>query len=244
MIVVSRFDEDLDWLLRIPEFYEIVVFNKGGELPQLLQTKAQIIPIANYEFGRETDTYVAYILANYDNLPDKVVFTQGDPFTHSPHFFYLLFSPQLWQSFQPMSLLYKENIPPKSVIDSYQNTPWWRVERMSTRTLDSVYFHDPGVDLFATDYLKGYGLPLGTNIMHHHLESIGCSSLPPEQEVISFVYSAIFSVDSSLIMRHPKELYAKLLEKTGRNSYEGYIAERAWMLLFDPVAAMQTPLVK
>lgn len=62
-IVVARYNEDTSW---IPEKYlaNTKVYNKGegGDLPNI---------------GRESHTYLTYIVENYDNLPDVVFFTQG-----------------------------------------------------------------------------------------------------------------------------------------------------------------------
>jgi hypothetical protein len=54
-----------------------VVFNKNREEDHLFQFN---LP----NFGRETDTFFRYIINEYDDLPDYVVFLQGNPFDHCP----------------------------------------------------------------------------------------------------------------------------------------------------------------
>lgn len=72
-LVVARYNENIDWIseLELP----FTIYNKG--------TQGNIensIKIPNV--GRESETYLRYIKDNYYNLPETVVFLQGDPFPH------------------------------------------------------------------------------------------------------------------------------------------------------------------
>lgn len=75
VLVVARYTENLDWLQHVP--IPTVVYNKGPYLPN-----SHILT----NIGREAHTYLSFIIDFYDNLPDKVFFTQGNPFPHSPQF--------------------------------------------------------------------------------------------------------------------------------------------------------------
>tara|TARA_A100001388_G_C28615840_1_gene425117 strand:- start:93 stop:800 length:708 start_codon:yes stop_codon:yes gene_type:complete len=70
-IVVARFKENIDWLQT--EYENCVFYTKHSPLdnPDLVQIQLPNI-------GREANTYFNYIIDNYHNLPDVVVFTQGD----------------------------------------------------------------------------------------------------------------------------------------------------------------------
>jgi len=72
-IVVARYNENIDWLL--PEIDNCIIFNKGD----ILNIKNEIL-LDNV--GRESDTYLNYIILNYFNLPDVVIFTQGNISDH------------------------------------------------------------------------------------------------------------------------------------------------------------------
>jgi hypothetical protein len=67
-IVVARYNEDISWLES--EKNNLCIYNKGTP-----------INIDNQIFlrnvGRESETYLHYIITNYENLPDVVVFTQA-----------------------------------------------------------------------------------------------------------------------------------------------------------------------
>ena len=66
-LVVARYNEDISWLNRIN--FDFVIYNKGlDDIPY------SYIRLRNV--GHETDTYINYIISNYNNLPDIVVFCQ------------------------------------------------------------------------------------------------------------------------------------------------------------------------
>jgi len=74
-LVVARYNENLDWLDNIKD-WNIIVYNKGECHPK------ESFKLSN--LGRESGTYIHYIVSNYDNLPDYICFSQGDPFFHAP----------------------------------------------------------------------------------------------------------------------------------------------------------------
>lgn len=77
MLIVSRYNEDIDW---ISEFDRFQIYNKG-----LDDISLNSIPLPNV--GRESHTYLHHIITNYDNLDDIMIFSQGryrDHFDFSP----------------------------------------------------------------------------------------------------------------------------------------------------------------
>lgn len=75
-VIVARYNEDLSWVKDIN--HEVIVFNKNSN------------DASNFEFnlpnfGREGHTFINYIVDNYDDLPDFLVFLQGNPFDHCPN---------------------------------------------------------------------------------------------------------------------------------------------------------------
>ena len=73
VIVVARFNENLDWLLPARN---VIVYNKGAN-----DIDVPYIPLPNV--GRESHSYVTFILDNWNNLPDVTMFIQGDIKDHS-----------------------------------------------------------------------------------------------------------------------------------------------------------------
>ena len=71
----------------LPELHSwiknIIVFNKGNDDVNIKYTdKINVISIENV--GREGETYLQYIINNYDSLPEHIWFIQANPFEHSP----------------------------------------------------------------------------------------------------------------------------------------------------------------
>ena len=75
-LVIARYDEDLSWIDSID--CEYLIYNKGLPL--------NISSISTTNIGRESVTYLRYIKDNYYNLPNIVVFVQGNPFDHCADF--------------------------------------------------------------------------------------------------------------------------------------------------------------
>lgn len=73
VVVISRFNEDLDWIneLKIP----YIIYNKG-------ENNINFPSITVPNIGREGNTYLKYIITNYNNLPKEIAFLQGKPFDH------------------------------------------------------------------------------------------------------------------------------------------------------------------
>lgn len=73
-LVVARYNENLKWLDTIPSDVKVTVYNKGQHL------EYPNTPLQN--IGRESDTYLQHIILNYNNIADRTIFVQGDPFYH------------------------------------------------------------------------------------------------------------------------------------------------------------------
>ena len=76
-IICSRFNEDIRWIL--PFIQNTIIINKGNDDLQYIPQN-NIIKYLNE--GREGGTYLKFIIDNYENLPDYILFIQGNPFDH------------------------------------------------------------------------------------------------------------------------------------------------------------------
>ena len=72
-IIVSRFNEDINWLEDLKDFKKIIIYNKGKTLRNY--ANFQIINLDNV--GRESHTWIYHIVKNYNNLDDISIFLQG-----------------------------------------------------------------------------------------------------------------------------------------------------------------------
>ena len=63
--VIAKYTEDVSWTSQL--HCPFIVYDKSKDVPNI---------------GREADTYLQFIIANYDSLPEHSVFLQGNPFDH------------------------------------------------------------------------------------------------------------------------------------------------------------------
>lgn len=84
-IVIALYNEDVSWVRDVYQKYKITIYNKSNKYPNVLNDLIKNNQINYFELknvGRESHTYIHHILLNYNNLPDKIFFTQADPFDH------------------------------------------------------------------------------------------------------------------------------------------------------------------
>jgi len=138
-IVVARYKEDIRWMSylgRKPE-WDVFVYNDGPPLdsyftPNFTIHKGDGVPA-------EASKYLQFICDYFDTIQqyEWIVFTQADPFEHSPDFIGLLESKEHWQppfqglTYGPFPAFFaKHNISPKSslggfrVWNDYLNQNW------------------------------------------------------------------------------------------------------------------------
>jgi hypothetical protein len=72
-IVISRFNEPIDWVHNLK--YPYTIYNKGKNDIDLPNIKLPNI-------GRESGSYIYHITQHYSNLPDYLILLQANPFEH------------------------------------------------------------------------------------------------------------------------------------------------------------------
>lgn len=82
MLVVSRYNEDLEW---VKEFDKFQIYNKGEDNLDLNSIKLE-------NRGREAHTYLHHIITNYHILDDLMIFSQGKYEDHFPNFKDLIYN--------------------------------------------------------------------------------------------------------------------------------------------------------
>lgn len=68
-IIVAKYNEDIKWLWKYEKY--VLIYNKNTPIIN----NSYFINIPNV--GRESHTYLYYIITNWDNLPERMFFTQG-----------------------------------------------------------------------------------------------------------------------------------------------------------------------
>ncbi|CAE8593082.1 unnamed protein product, partial [Polarella glacialis] len=82
-IIVTRAGEDLRWLDALPEI-PTLVYNRKGDDRLLPRPRPNLQVVKADNFGREDESMMRHIIANYEALPNVTVFLQGWPFGHCP----------------------------------------------------------------------------------------------------------------------------------------------------------------
>jgi hypothetical protein len=241
-LVVARYSENLDWVLNVPDSFEIIIYNKGDAITDL-KIKARCAQIiARPNVGRESETYLHHILTNRDANDDFTAFAQGCVFEHSPDFISALNQAHLWKDIQPLSWGWKteRNIPPSNLLDEYakglSGRPKIRPEYFSLSLWGAIDFTDAGANGMGMVYRLINQLPEGRNIAADFLRKVKLPALaadPEAHKIGVFSYGAIFAVRNRNLAVLPNEALSALigLQTCGVVAY-GYIMERMWLHIF------------
>lgn len=242
-LVLARYAEPLDWIKLVPDDFEVIIYNKGEKIdsPDIIDRASRIIDRPNE--GRESETYLHHMLTEARDDQSFTVFSQGEPFAHSPDFIRLLETWRKWEPLQAMSWqwLAERNIPPSVLLQDYErklySRPRVRPERFSLTTWGPVDFVDRGALAMGTAYrLINENLPEGINIASHFLRQCKLDEIAAEADkhmLGVFSYGAIFAVRNDLVSAVPRESLEIMrnFSVSGIAMY-GYILERIWLHLF------------
>ena len=202
-IIVARYNENIDWLK--DEMDNCIIINKGDAL----NIKNEVL-LKNV--GRESDTYLNYIITNYDNLPDTIVFTQANIAPHRPRqcdVNYLI-------TIKNQALVNGKSVPATFYQDDNKHSCWnkeWNIKN-ETFFLKNNYKNNSPITFlkwFETNINKNYPNP------------------------IKVYTNGIFAVNKKFILKRTVEYYKQLLLEVNHhiNSTEGHFFERSWYYIFD-----------
>ncbi len=241
-LVVARYQENLDWLTAVPSRFRVIVFNKGRLIESIAVLKRiDILIERDNALGRESDTYLAYLLGDAWQSAEWSIFTQGDPFSHSPDFLALLEHQERWAERQILTWqwLKETAVPPAHVLErekqDFLGELRVRRELFSLSTLNAVAFDDGGALGFGGCYCDVHGLSKGSNIAAHFFALIGMPEIAraaETKELGRFGYGAIFAVRNKLIARVPRTVFAAVLELANSHFMYAYLLERLWPHIF------------
>ncbi len=210
-IIVARYDECIDWLNEIKD--DCLIYNKGVAL----NIKNEVM-IPN--MGRESETYLHYIINNYDNLPDVVVFTQGRikdhlfQFREEPHKYLLKLKDEAFKYGKSNSRwVFREN---NEAIYDNNDINWkkdWNLKNGRYFLNNNYKDNKP---IIYEDWFKKYIDKDYPNPFHIYT-------------------NGLFAVKKELILNKPIEYYKILIKEVDHhiNSAEGHFFERAWYYIFN-----------
>jgi hypothetical protein len=201
-IIVSRYNENVDWLKG--EMKNCIIYNKGKKL-----NVDNEIMLENV--GRESETYLHYVIKNYNNLPDVVIFTQAKISDHkgSDDVNYLIqLKNEALQHTKSQNFFTHNDIGN----DFYWDKDW------NFRN-GKYYLNDNYKNNKPIIFIEWFKNNVSTNYPNP----------------INIYCNAIFAVKKENIINKPIEYYKKLILEVNHhiNSTEGHFFERAWYYVFD-----------
>lgn len=193
-IVVAKYKENIDWLNSVRD--KCVVYDKSSDYPNV---------------GREAETYLRYIIENYENLPNIVVFTQANISDHLGK-----------NDVSILNILAEQAETYGCSVPAFQPADWpWGPDFNMHTDSNPLYknpesYHD-GKIITYYEYFKNNLRINGFPFPH-------------------LVYpNAIFAVKGELIKNHPKSFYESLIATVNHSNWnaEAYFLERAWYYIFN-----------
>jgi hypothetical protein len=200
-IIVARYNEDIQWLN--DEMHNCIIYNKG----EPLNIPNEIL-IENV--GRESETYLHYIIDNYDKLPDVVVFTQARIGDHkgADDVNYLL-------RIKNDALEYSIS---KNLSIHYDNNTNIHFDKEWNLRTDGWFLKDNYKNNQPITFLEWF------------TKNINNTYPNP----LIFYCNAIFALKKELILSNSIDYYKKLILEVNHhiNSTEGHFFERSWYYIF------------
>ena len=234
-IIVARYNEDIDWLAS--EMHNCIIYNKGEKLGL-----SNEICLPNV--GRESETYLNYIISNYENLPDTIIFTQANitdhiqfPFRRKRRLIRKISSNTLSESEKQKITTCKINhlnTIRKEAEQSGISTGSLIKKSKSFRTI-SDWISENQEDWTPWKSLKSQISYLNDErISFKDWFEKNLNQKFPKNEIIVHMHG-IFAVQKSLILKNDLNFYKNLIKKVNYNinPIEGHFFERSWHYIFN-----------
>jgi hypothetical protein len=205
-IVVSRYNEDISWLLPLKHY--CIFINKGE--PLQIENEIRVENI-----GREGHSYLWFILNNYENLPDVVVFTQANIKDHID-----IDNIKYLETIIKDAVIYNKSMP--NALHNY------KINKKMNGELGPVWNYKDDEWYLKNNYL---------NNQPQFFIDWFIKNIKPEypNPTMYFYMNGIFAVKKDLILNHTKEFYGKLIKSVDHHidPAEGHFLERSWYHIFE-----------
>ena len=213
-VVISRYNENLDWLKEINEDkFNIIVYNKGINDNFIKLPNMTIINLDNV--GRESHTYLYHVINNYNNLADITIFLPG-----SGNIDYKM------NKIQHLIELIKQHNKAIFLHNSYYNNVKEDLYNFTLNEWTTSDIQNKEINLESKLELSEIR-PFG-KWYDHYFNDI---------KIQHVTYLGIFSIDKRDILQHSKEYYENLIKQLSNSSNPevGHYFERAWEAVFYPM---------
>lgn len=193
-LIVSLYQENIDWLNHIPENIDMItIYDKGyrkEEIDLIPDNRIRVISLPN--IGREAHTWLYHIISRWNSLANVTFLAQGDPFEHSPFFLELIsLDNDYYNHFCTLTTHYKINGP----------DPWPKQED-SIKPINKViqiYEYKVNLCINNTNLYKLYG---------PYWHKVFDCNLPKE---FLHGYGAMYALPKQTILQRPNIFYKNIL---------------------------------
>ena len=223
LIVIARYNEDIEWSNKYSS--NVLIINKGDKIEGI---KNQIF---YPNVGREGHSYYKYIVDNYDNLDDYIIFLQGNPLDHSPDIIKILDTIiDIYNKDKEnfMNILINTNIN-YTVINCGYN-----YNNISIEDVKNSNF------IYISQYINNTSIRTEEKLWENCKNIANTYELVFNKKIeddLKFIYGAgaQFLVSREAILKHPKSYYEKLYKilEYANNPIEGHYIERFHKYIFD-----------
>jgi hypothetical protein len=215
VVVVSRYNEDLNWTLEYPfHLLSYIVYNKGNNDNFAKKNVIQTIQLPNV--GRCDHTYFYHLVSNYDakSFTKITLFMPGSINMMEKYIKTKLLIGQILQN-QKAVMFGKYEPDIRIALGDFVLDEWCSSSRQNNAL-------NPESKLYPSS-IRPYG-----SWFLHHFNDI---------KIDYYSYHGIFSIDRDDILQHPKERYENILNELSLHSNPevGHYTERSWHALFHPL---------
>lgn len=243
LMVVAKYQESVEWIrnAEIPH----LVYNKSVQKHKSNRIKElNFIHIDN--IGFEEFVYLKFIVDYYNSLPDRIIFTQADPFPHSPFFSELIKKQTIWShsDVQPMSNYWSKDVPGYSFISNTENI----LPINNKYPVHVDFFNDTNqrynIKTDSFDWYNKDQKPHALNLFRFfntenlRKKTFDLLGIKPRDfggmEMTPMCYGAIFSVKKEQILGHPLSFYERLLDlsESYNHKFFAMLMEMSWLEIF------------
>jgi len=212
-IVVSRYNENLEWLKEEPfNKYPIICYNKGPNEEFYKPNGMKIVTVENV--GRCDHTYIYHIVNNYDNLSKHIMFLPGSCNMPNKMNKARRWLSEIERTDQPVFIGLQTQEGIQSELKDFQLDDWAASDEKnrvlnpeSKLKLSSIRPFGKWFQKFFKDVKAKY-----------------------------YTLGGILGVGKENVMQHPKSYYEDLLQELNDHSNPevGHYFERSWAAIFHP----------
>jgi hypothetical protein len=212
-IVISRFNEDLNWLKNAPfNRHKIICYNKSDNDNFYKPDNMIVHKLPN--LGRETHTYLYHIMNNYNNLPDTTIFLPGSG-DYEAKIENCTQTVLLAEKYQRNVFLGNYNANVRNYIYNF-TIDRWDVRHPLNNSKNKESYLEPAI---IRPYGKWYDHHFGDTVMNY------------------VNWCGIFAITKKTILQHGIEHYKPFYDElsVGKDLEAVHYIERSWNAIFHPM---------